>query len=45
MQNFENKLNVVEKILENIRGIFDQNDVKKKLKEIEKNSSKKFLGK
>ena len=45
MQNFDEKLNVVEKILESIRGIFDQNDVKKKLEEIEKKFFKKIFGK
>ena len=36
MQNFESKLMIVEKTLNNIRGIFDKNKVELKLKEIEK---------
>ena len=37
MESFENKLIVVERTLENIRGIFDKEDIKKKLIELEKN--------
>ena len=36
MESFENKLIVVERTLENIRGIFDKEDIKK-LTELEKN--------
>ena len=45
MQNFENKLENVEKALNNIRGIFDKHKIEKKLEEIEKIYSKKILEK
>ena len=35
MINFENKLDSIKKNLESIRGIFDKNQVEKKLKEID----------
>ena len=35
MQNFETKISLTEKTLNNIRGIFDKNNVKIKLKEFE----------
>ena len=35
MQNFENKLISTEKSLNNIRGIFDKNRIRSKLKQIE----------
>ena len=36
MQNFENKLAETEKTLNNIRGIFEKNKVKQKIKDLEK---------
>ena len=45
MQNFENKLNNLEKNLKNIRGIFDRNKVENKIKELEIASQKKTFGK
>ena len=44
MQNFETKISLTEKTLNNIRGIFDKNNVKIKLKEFEeKLLTRKFL--
>ena len=40
MESFENKLAATEKTLENIRGIFDKNNVKSKLEDLEKTSQK-----
>ena len=46
MQNFDEKLNVVEKILESIRGYLWSKWCQKKIRgNRKKNSSKKFLGK
>ena len=36
MQNFENRISQAEKTLNNIRGIFEKNNIHSKLKEIEK---------
>ena len=36
MQNFDTKLAKAEKTLKNIRGIFENNDIVKRLEEIEK---------
>ena len=36
MENFENKLIITEKSLNNIRGIFDNENVESKIKELEK---------
>ena len=44
MESFENKLLKLENTLNNIRGIFEKNQVEVKLKEIEKTLQKrKFL--
>ena len=39
MQSFETSFNQVKKILENIRGIFEKNDIEKKLKIIEQQTA------
>ena len=41
MQNFENKISQVEKILKNIRGTFDKNKVEFKLSDLEKKAIKR----
>ena len=43
MENFETTLLASEKSLNNIRGIFDKENVEVKLKELEKISLRKFL--
>ena len=40
MENFETKLSITEKSLNNIRGIFDKENVETKIKELEKISLK-----
>ena len=45
MQNFDNKLAKSEKTLRNIRGIFDNNQVEIKLKEIEAALQQGIFGK
>ena len=40
MENFENKLLIVQKVLENIRGIFDKNKIELKLKDLEEINQK-----
>ena len=41
MDNFENTLNLAKKTLNNIRGIFDKENIEEKLKELEKISNDK----
>ena len=45
MENFESILNQAEKSLNNIRGIFDKQKIKSKLKELELISSKESFWK
>ena len=45
MENFDSILQLTEKSLNNIRGIFDRQEIKSKLQELEKIFLRKIFGK